>query len=329
MAKPRVFISSTFYDLKHIRAELDYFINNLGYEPIRNEEGDIPYGSKDRLEEYCYKEIENSDILISIIGGRYGTKSERSENSSISQTEFEVALKLKKQVYIFIEKNVLAEYETFLINKENAHNINFKHVDKIEIYKFIENIKGLNSNNNIKGFETSSDITQYLKSQLAGLFQRFLSQKTRDEEISLINKLENTAGTLNKLVNYLSDANNDKEEEINRILTINHPLVETLKEKLEIKYNFYIEGFDDLNHLLNATGFKNENLYYDKWSIEVEYYYWYKKTKKLNASIKIANEVFDSEARLKYYRKKDWNDSYVVYSDIDPSVEEDISELPF
>jgi hypothetical protein len=44
MAKPIVFISSTFYDLKHVRADLDLFLDQLGYEPIRNEEGDIPYG---------------------------------------------------------------------------------------------------------------------------------------------------------------------------------------------------------------------------------------------------------------------------------------------
>jgi len=59
MARPRIFISSTFYDLKQIRAELDMFIESLGYEPIRNEEGDIPYGKDEALEEYCYKEIKN------------------------------------------------------------------------------------------------------------------------------------------------------------------------------------------------------------------------------------------------------------------------------
>ena len=39
MAKPRVFISSTFYDLRQVRQDLDQFIMSLGYEPIRNEEG--------------------------------------------------------------------------------------------------------------------------------------------------------------------------------------------------------------------------------------------------------------------------------------------------
>lgn len=35
MAKPRIFISSTFYDLRQVRSDLDQFIEALGYEPIR------------------------------------------------------------------------------------------------------------------------------------------------------------------------------------------------------------------------------------------------------------------------------------------------------
>lgn len=36
MAKPRIFISSTFYDLRQVRSDLDTFIENIGYEPLRN-----------------------------------------------------------------------------------------------------------------------------------------------------------------------------------------------------------------------------------------------------------------------------------------------------
>ena len=63
MAKPKIFISSTFYDLKQIRSDLDNFIESLGYEAVRNEEGEIPYGRENALEDYCYKEIKNVDIL--------------------------------------------------------------------------------------------------------------------------------------------------------------------------------------------------------------------------------------------------------------------------
>ena len=41
MAKPRIFISSTFYDLRQIRSELDLFIQTLGYDTILSEKGNI------------------------------------------------------------------------------------------------------------------------------------------------------------------------------------------------------------------------------------------------------------------------------------------------
>ena len=63
--------------------------------------------------------------------------------------ELSTALKEGKQVYIFIEKNVLAEYETYLLNK-NKEDITYKYIDNIKIYKFIEEIKSLSANNNIK-----------------------------------------------------------------------------------------------------------------------------------------------------------------------------------
>jgi hypothetical protein len=34
MAKPRIFVSSTYYDLKYIRASLELFIESLGFDAI-------------------------------------------------------------------------------------------------------------------------------------------------------------------------------------------------------------------------------------------------------------------------------------------------------
>jgi hypothetical protein len=54
MARPRVFISSTFYDLKQVRSELERFVKEMGYEPVLNERGHIAYGKDEPLEEYWY-----------------------------------------------------------------------------------------------------------------------------------------------------------------------------------------------------------------------------------------------------------------------------------
>ncbi|MGV0923789.1 DUF4062 domain-containing protein [Empedobacter tilapiae] len=320
MAKPRIFLSSTFYDLKQIRTDIDVFIESLGYDIIRNEEGDIPYGKEDALEEYCYKEIKNVDILISVIGGRFGSESKRN-NSSISQIELKTALKENKQVYIFIEKNVLTEYEIYLLNKDNE--IKYRYIDDIRIYQFIEEIKALNYNNNIKGFDTASEISKYLKDQFAGLFQRFLEEQTRIKEVSIINNLEKTAQTLNKLVNFLSDENKDKDGEINKILMINHPLVEKLSNILKISYNFYIEGYDDTRSLLRARSYILQEFINEINGIN--YYEFIKKHSGKIYTINISSTLYDEEDKLKFIKKTDWKDEYVLYS-----VEDDEEDnLPF
>src|SRR5688572_10951501 len=130
MAKPRIFISSTFFDLRQVRADIDRFVKDLGYEPVRNEQGNIPYGKEEKLEEYCYKEISNIDILISIIGGRFGSTSTH-DNYSISQMEIKTALNLDKQVFIFIDKNVYSEYRTYLSNK-TTKTVKYHYVDNIK-----------------------------------------------------------------------------------------------------------------------------------------------------------------------------------------------------
>lgn len=325
MAKPRIFISSTFYDLRQVRANIDLFLEQIGYEPVRNEEGDIPYGKEDALEEYCYKEIKSIDILVSIIGGRFGTESKRTK-SSISQLELKTALNEGKQVYIFIDKNVLSEYETYLINKENDSN--YRYVDDKRIYEFIEEIKALNTNNIIQGFETASDITKYLKEQFAGLFQRFLEEQTRIKEVSLIKGLEKTAQTLNKLVNFLSAENKDQTEEINRILTINHPLVERIKTELIIPYNFYIEGFSDLNELLKARNYKFDTSSKDLHFGDLEpYYIWNNIISRKTYILGISQELFDKDFKLIFVKKSDWSDDLVTLVVRENTVEED--DLPF
>lgn len=329
MAKPRVFISSTFYDLRQIRVDIDQFLKNLGYEAIRNEEGAIPYGKDERLEDYCIQEVRHSDILVSIIGGRFGSESKDEstikkylQKSSISQRELLEAIEHQKQVYIFIDKNVSAEYQTFLLNKDNK-DIRYKYVDDPRIYSFIEDIKSLGTNNNIKDFETSADITNYLREQFAGLFQRFIDDQYRIKEVNLISELERTSNNLNQLVEYLSNQNKDQQKEINQILMINHPLTNWLRSKLDIKYNFYIIGYTDLNFLMQARGF---NSFKDNSSNK--FYQWqrvYKDGSRVN--IGISKTLFNAEGFLVNILPAKWNDNLVNYEIISPPSNDD--DLPF
>jgi len=192
MAKPRIFISSTYYDLKHIRYSLDIFIERLGFESILSEKGDIAYSFDIPLDESCYREIENVDMFVLIIGGRYGSEISNGEKKpdkrfydryeSITKKEYEAAVKKDVPVYILIESNVYAEYRTFLRNKEND-KINFAHVDSVNIFYFIEEILSKPRNNPIQTFDKFDEIENWLKEQWAGLFRELLNRKSQQNQI--------------------------------------------------------------------------------------------------------------------------------------------------
>src|ERR1035441_9563184 len=181
MAKPKVFISSTYYDLRHVRTALEGFIVSLGYEPILSEKGHIAYAPDRPLDESCYEEVKRVNIYLLIIGGRYGTEASSKQNSkssdrefysrydSITKKEYLTAVSSNIPIYILIDVNVYAEYQTFLKNKSRK-NFDYAHVDSVNIFHLIEEILQQKKNNPVQAFANIDEITKWLKEQWAGLF---------------------------------------------------------------------------------------------------------------------------------------------------------------
>lgn len=189
MAKPRVFVSSTYYDLKHIRNSLNVFIEGMGYEPVLYEQGDIPFLHDAPLDISCYEEIEACHILVLIIGGRYGSATSETDikagtelYNSITKKEYETARRIDIPIYIFIEKNVHSEYHTYKKNRGND-SISYAHVDNPNIFRLIDDIYAQKRNNLIHDFEHFDDISEWLRDQWAGLFAEFLTGAKRDNDL--------------------------------------------------------------------------------------------------------------------------------------------------
>ena len=87
MAVPRVFVSSTCYDLKYIRENIRYFINNMGFESILSEDGDVFYAPEQHTHDACLSEVQNCQMFVLIIGGRYGGNYKQ-EDKSITNKEY-------------------------------------------------------------------------------------------------------------------------------------------------------------------------------------------------------------------------------------------------
>ena len=213
MAKPRIFVSSTYYDLKHIRASLDAFIRTFGYEPVLFESGDILFNTHKPLDESCYSELKTCHMQILIIGGHYGSPDSTSKKKnksnkdqyelfdSITKREFEAAIEREIPIYFFVDNSVLSEYKTFTKNRDND-SVAYAHVNSINVFLFIDSIYALTSGNYIKGFSNFEDISEWLKSQWAHLLAEFISNNTDQIQLS---KLNSSVERLNEITSSLKE----------------------------------------------------------------------------------------------------------------------------
>lgn len=193
MAKPRVFVSSTYYDLKHIRASLDLFIDSLGFESVLSEKGDIAYTPDRPLDESCYREAETADIFVLIVGGRYGSEASGTSRrlplnffdryESITKKEYESAASRDIPIYILVEKGVYSEYQTFLRNKDNKA-INYAHVESVNVFLLIEDILARPRNNPVHTFERFEEIQTWLRDQWAGFFRELLRRQSQQQQLA-------------------------------------------------------------------------------------------------------------------------------------------------
>lgn len=267
MAAPRVFISSTYYDLKHVRNDLEDFIKNLGYVPVMHDKGGVAYTQTDTVEDSCYHELTNCDIVICIIGNHFGTQSSNGD-FSITMKELQTAIKNKKKIYIFIAKDVDIENRTYMQNKESG---TFKpaYADDIKIHKFIEELRGTVKNNPIEQFENTADIINSLKNQFAGLFQNLLVREASLTEAKTAYDLQETTESFKELVsNFQQESERMLKSLEGTLLTTNNTIwyirsligMETsafiAKNHDQLEEFFRVLGFSDNEADENATFFQ-------------------------------------------------------------------------
>jgi hypothetical protein len=314
MAKPRVFISSTFFDLRSLRDDLDRFVKSQGFDPVRHERGHIPYGSEDRPEQYAYREIDTCDMLVCVIGGRYGTVS-ASGNYSITQRELKTAQEKGKQVYIFVEDSVLNEYRYFQANR-SVPGVKFPAVESVKVHEFLEEIHGLAKGNPIFSFSVGGDITSILQEQWAGLFQRLLQESASRQQSNLVEELQRSLSTVGQLVEFLSVQNNSSRTAIDEILFENHPLFSELKDVLGNPYRIYFRTLEELSLWLKAA--KLLEPLDDPLSDAPDHYEWIRvtklKDKERQTTLQIAKSLFGQDGRLRPMQYSKWDSSSVRVS---------------
>lgn len=270
--KPRIFVSSTFYDLRYIREDLSNFIKAHDFDPILFEDGDIGYTPGKSLDSSCYETMKSSDIVILIIGGLYGSPAEGEvkqkfkEYMSVTRNEFRSAISEGIPVFAFIDAKVYSEYAVYEANineiEEEKINIKFSSTKDINIFRFIKEIKNI-GNISITEFSKLADIKDFLSKQWADMFKNYLellrensaNKKMTDsvEQMKiLMDKMNVMLDTVGKKI--LAANNSNEYEEVvekQRILAFAAELVDAIDvniidfiEKVEER-KLYIEKLVD------------------------------------------------------------------------------------
>lgn len=253
MAAPRVFISSTYYDLRHVREDIGNFIKSMGYEPVMHDKGGITYTQTETLEESCYSELQNCDIVVCVIGNKYGTKSQNGD-LSITMNELMSAIKARKKIYIYVLKDVYIENRTYIRNRDK--DFEPASVDNIKIHKFVAKIQENVKNHPIETFENISDIINNLKTQFAGLFQRLLVQDAAATETKTAYDLQSSADKIKNTIDQFDENVQDFFKRFDgTIFRTNFAVRHLQKELGHTKYQLFISNKDELFDFILSLGF--------------------------------------------------------------------------
>lgn len=276
MANLKVFISSTCYDLSLLRFEMRDFIVSMGYEPVMSDYADILYDPRTHTHSSCVNEVENCDMLVVIIGSRFGGEGvpealnlinlddfdyddvPDDRKFSITQLEVLKAINNRIPVYTFIDSGVYHDHLVYEKNKDNATVI-YPSIEKQEtanyIFDFINYIRKKESGNYIFEFKNIQDIEVVLKKQWAGYFQRLIhEQRYQLMEQKRTNQLNEQFEDLKAAV-LTSIENNDRREVANGVIKFRR--LAELFYCLEIRPDYYLDSEDSFDELLSKHSIAN------------------------------------------------------------------------
>lgn len=225
MAIPKVFVSSTCYDLQEERSQLERFISNYGFHPILSEYSGVYYDVDAHTHDSCVNEVSHCDLFVLVISGRYGGKFKNGNGESITQAEYNKARELEVPIFTFVKSDVSAAQHYY---KENmrTHDEGFakkitypaieKQADAVSIFNFIDSVHRASTNNGIETYQSFTDIEMHLKKQWAGMFFSFLKKRKESDKVeamtSILDRLSGSSSKLEVLVSSLHDKELGKDE---------------------------------------------------------------------------------------------------------------------
>lgn len=172
MSQTRIFVSSTYYDLIHIRQALNRHIEELGHVPVMSEFATFRVDPQLTTIENCRENVrDNADFFLLIVGGRRGSV-DRQTGRSIVNLEYEAAVREGLDVIVFVEQAVL---DLVPIWQANIGMSFTPTVDDNEVFQFIKRIR--EEQRWTFPFSKEADIFDVLSLQLSAQLRELLRSR--------------------------------------------------------------------------------------------------------------------------------------------------------
>jgi Domain of unknown function (DUF4062) len=186
---PNLFISSTCYDLRQVRADLEEFARSLGLNPILSEFSSFPVDPHLGTIDNCLTAVDrDADLFLLIIGNRYGQLATGSK--SVTNLEYLRARAKGIPIYVFVLRAILTALPIWKKNPEADFGTV---VDSPQLFEFVETIS-VSDNLWVFPFDLAQEIKSTLRSQLGVLFLESLNVRRRLRSSPLPESVSNLKG---------------------------------------------------------------------------------------------------------------------------------------
>lgn len=179
---PRVFVSSTCYDLAEIRVHLRGFVDGLGYRTLVSEHPHFPVDATESTVENCKLQVEReADILVLVVGLSYGTVDTRTLKS-ITNLEYLTARAKGIPVYAFLDRRLedaLSQHRAGEVPSEISTQVDAKLLD------FVERVRKADEQWTF-WFASQDDIIETLRAQFAHLMRNGLDWHSRAKNVTQV-----------------------------------------------------------------------------------------------------------------------------------------------
>jgi len=172
-----IFISSTCYDLKDLRAEVEKFLFDKGHSLLLSDRANFPHPLGIHRHDICIQNAGKCDLFVLVIDSRFGALYYKDHNISITWAEFNEAIKTSRKIIAFVRQEVFNERQSCRHNQRKGNLFDPFFVDNIKTFDLIDEVQKHGDGIWMQPFENSVQIKEKL-------------ENIHDTKHSLINKEE-------------------------------------------------------------------------------------------------------------------------------------------